>query len=58
MVLSKLKVTLGGKAERTASALWDAAGNAIQLFTPDEWARYFVAACYESDGPGRSLVFG
>ena len=47
MAFSKLKAVLRGKAERTVSALWDAVGTAIPLFTPDECANYFAAAGYE-----------
>ena len=49
MAFSKLKAVLRGKAERTVSALWDAVGTAIPLFTPDECANYFAAAGYEPD---------
>ena len=49
MAFSKLKAILRGKAERTVSALWDAVGTAIPLFTPDECANYFAAAGYEPD---------
>ena len=35
MAFSKLKAVLRGKAERTVSALWDAVGQAIPLFTPN-----------------------
>ena len=49
MAFSKLKAVLRGKAERTVSALWDAVGAAIPLFTPDECAHYFSAAGYEPD---------
>ena len=49
MAFSKLKAILRGKAERTVSALWDAVGTAIPLFTPDECAHDFAAAGYEPD---------
>jgi len=49
MAFSKLKAVLRGKAERTVSALWDAVGAAIPLFSPNECANYFAAAGYEPD---------
>jgi transposase len=49
MAFSKLKAVLRGKAERTVSALWDAVGHAIPLFTPEECSHYFAAAGYEPD---------
>ena len=49
MAFSKLKAVLRGKAERTVSALWDAVGDAIPLFTPNECAHYFAAAGYEPE---------
>lgn len=49
MAFSKLKAILRGKAERTVSALWDAVGDAIPLFTTDECAHSFAAAGYDPD---------
>ena len=45
----QLKALLRAKAERTITALWDAVGSLIELFTPTECANYFKAAGYEPD---------
>jgi len=37
------------RAERTVSALWDAASSIVELFTPIECAKDFRAAGYEQD---------
>jgi hypothetical protein len=46
---SKLKALLRAKAERTISALWNAVGPILDLFTPAECANYFKAAGYDPD---------
>ena len=45
---AKLKALLRKAAERTVSALWDAIGRLIDLFTPPECANYFAAAGYDA----------
>jgi transposase len=44
---AKLKSLLRAKAERTIDALWQAVGNIINLFEPDECANYFAACGYD-----------
>ncbi|MBB5041105.1 transposase [Shinella fusca] len=46
---AKLKVLMRARAERTISALWNAASSIIELLTPTECANYFRAAGYEPD---------
>ena len=46
---AKLKAILRAKAERSISALWDAVGAIVGLFSPDECANYFKAAGYDPD---------
>ncbi|ESZ04472.1 transposase, partial [Mesorhizobium sp. L2C085B000] len=46
---AKLKALMRAKAERTITALWDAVGAVVDLFTPAECANYFKAAGYEPD---------
>ena len=46
---ARLKALLRAKAERTIPALWDAVGDLIDAFKPDECANYFKAAGYEPD---------
>jgi transposase len=46
---AKLKALMRAKAERTISALWNAANSIVELFTPAECANYFRAAGYEPD---------
>lgn len=46
---AKLKAMLRARAERSISALWDAAGAIVGLFSPDECANYFKAAGYDPD---------
>jgi transposase len=46
---SKLKALLRAKAERTISALWNAVGPILDLFTLAECANYFKAAGYDPD---------
>lgn len=41
---AKLKALLRARAERSISALWDAVGTIIELFSPTECANYFRAA--------------
>jgi transposase len=44
---AKLKSILRAKAERTIDALWNAVGDVITLFEPDECANYFAACGYD-----------
>lgn len=37
------------KAERTITALWNAVGSLVDLFTPAECQNYFKAAGYDPD---------
>jgi transposase len=46
---AKLKSLLQAKAERTITALWDAIGAIVGLFSPAECANYFKAAGYDPD---------
>ena len=46
---AKLKALLRAKAARTITALWDAVGPLLDLFTPAECANYFKAAGYDPD---------
>jgi transposase len=46
---SKLKALLRARAERTITALWNAVGSVLDLFTPVECANYFKAAGYDPD---------
>ena len=46
---ARLKALLRAKAERTIPALWDAVGELMDAFKPDECANYFKAAGYEPD---------
>ena len=46
-VFAKLKALLRAKAERTIPALWNAVGDLIDAFKPDECANYFIAAGYD-----------
>ena len=46
---AKLKALLRARAERTVDALWNATGELIDAFKPDECANYFKAAGYEWD---------
>ena len=46
---AKLKAMLRKAAERTVDGLWDAIGQIIDRFTPQECTNYFVAAGYEPD---------
>ncbi|MCP5000363.1 MAG: IS630 family transposase, partial [Hyphomicrobiales bacterium] len=47
MAFAKLKSLLRAKAERTIEALWNAVGDLISLFKPNECENYFTAAGYE-----------
>jgi transposase len=40
---AKLKAMLRARAERSISALWDAVGAIVDLFSPTECASYFRA---------------
>jgi transposase len=46
---SKLKAILRKAAARTLDQLWQAIGDAMPMFTPDECANYFTAAGYEPE---------
>jgi transposase len=46
---AKLKALMRARAERTISALWNAASSIVEFFTPAECANYFRAAGYEPD---------
>ena len=48
MAFAKLKALLNAAAKRTIPDLWDAAGDAIDQFTPAECRNYFVAAGYDA----------
>jgi transposase len=47
MAFSKLKALLRKAAERSMEGLWDAIGNFLDLFQPDECRNYFNAAGYD-----------
>lgn len=49
MAFSKLKAALRSRTQRTVERLWDAVGDVIQLFKPNECANYFAAAGYDPD---------
>jgi len=46
---AQLKAMLRKAAERTVAGLWNAIGQIIDTFTPDECANYFAAAGYDPD---------
>lgn len=46
---AKLKALMRARAERTISALWNAARSIVELFNPAECENYFRAAGYEPD---------
>ena len=48
MAFAKLKTLLRARAERTVEALWNATGELIPVFEPDECANYFIAAGYDA----------
>ena len=48
MAFAKLKALLRARAERTVEALWNATGELIPAFEPDECANYFIAAGYDA----------
>lgn len=45
---AKLKTLLRARAERSIDALWNATGELIDAFKPDECANYFAAAGYDA----------
>ena len=45
---ARLKALLRQAAERTVEGLWTAIGRLVDLFAPDECARYFAAAGYDA----------
>ena len=48
LAFAKLKALLRARAERTIEALWNATGELIPAFKPDECANYFAAAGYDT----------
>ena len=46
---SKLKALLRARAKRTVEALWDAVGEIVPLFKPEECANYFTSCGYEPE---------
>lgn len=46
---AKLKAMMRARAERTITALWNAVGPIVELFTKAECANYFKPAGYEPD---------
>ena len=46
---AKLKALLRKAAERTVEGLWSAIGRIVDLFSPDECAKYFSACRYDPD---------
>ena len=49
MAFAKLKALLRKAAMRTVDALWNAIGNLVDCFTPQECANYFAACGYDAD---------
>ncbi len=49
MAFAKLKALLRKAAVRTVEALWNAIGNLLDCFTPQECANYFAACGYDAD---------
>ena len=47
MAFSKFKADLKRRAARTVTELWEAIGQARNIFTPDECENYFAAAGYD-----------
>ena len=47
MAFSKFKADLKCRAARTVTELWEAIGQATNIFTPDECENYFAAAGYD-----------
>ena len=47
MAFAKLKALLRKAAERTVDGLWDAIGNILKSFQPQECRNYFAAAGYD-----------
>ena len=47
MAFSKFKADLKRRAARTVTELWEAIGQATNIFTPDECENYFAAAGYD-----------
>jgi transposase len=45
---AKLKALLRKAARRTVASLWDAIGELVTVFTPQECANYFAAAGYDT----------
>jgi transposase len=45
---AKLKALLRKAARRTVASLWDAIGELVTVFTPQECANYFAAAGYDA----------
>jgi transposase len=49
MAFAKLKALLRKAAERPVDGLWGAIGRLVDVFTPQEYSNYFVAAGYDAD---------
>ena len=49
MAFSKLKAFLKRRAARTIPELWEAIGQATDIFTPPECENYFAAAGYDRE---------
>ena len=49
MAFSKFKADLKRRAARTIPELWEAIGQATDIFTPPECENYFAAAGYDRD---------
>ena len=47
MAFSKFKADLKRRAARTVTELWEAIGQATNIYTPDECENYFAAAGYD-----------
>ena len=46
---AKLRAVLRKAAERTVEGLWSAIGRIVELFSADEYAKYFSACGYDPD---------
>jgi transposase len=46
---AKLKAILRAKAERTVAALWDAVGQVVTMFEPQECTNYFKSCGYDPE---------
>ena len=48
MAFARLKRLLKKSAERPADGLWEAIGQIVDCYTPQEWANYFAAWGYDA----------